>query len=80
MDLGSCEVIQHLLGVTKTVESTILEKETNVKAPEKKGSNYSKSKGETAKSFDDDGDYPKKQNDEYPKKQKDTCSTQRLVN
>jgi hypothetical protein len=72
MDLGSCEVIQHLLGVTKTVESTILEKETNVKAPEKKGSNYSKSKGETAKSFDDD--------DDYPKKQKDTCSTQRLVN
>lgn len=72
MDLGSCEVIQHLLGVTKTVESTIPEKETNVKAPEKKGSNYSESKGETAKSFDDD--------DDYPKKQKDTCSTQRSVN
>jgi hypothetical protein len=80
MDLGSCEVIQHLLGVTKTVESTIPEKETNVKAPEKKGSNYSESKGETAKSFDDDDDYPKKQNDDYPKKQKETCSTQRSVN
>lgn len=77
MDLGSCEVIQHLLGVTKTVESTIPEEETNAKASEKKGSNYSESKGDSAKSFDDDDDYPKKQKDDYPKKQKDTCSTQR---
>jgi hypothetical protein len=72
MDLGSCEVIQHLIGVTKTVESTIPEEETNAKASEKKGSNYSESKGDNAKSFDDD--------DDYPKKQKDTCSTQRSVN
>lgn len=79
MDLGSCEVIQHLLGVTKTVESTIPEEETTAKVPEKKGSNYSESKGDSAKSFDD-GDYPKKQKDDYPKKQKDTCSAPRSVN
>lgn len=71
MDLGSCEVIQHLLGVTKTVESTIPEEETTAKVPGKKGSNYSESKGDSAKSFDDDN---------YPKKQKDTCSAPRSVN
>ncbi|RCV46475.1 hypothetical protein SEVIR_9G539400v4 [Setaria viridis] len=67
MDLGSCEVIQHLLGVTKTVACTIPEEETNAKVSEK-DSNYKESKGDVAKSYDDD---------DYPKKQKDACSTQR---
>jgi hypothetical protein len=72
MDLGSCEVIQHLIGVTKTVACTIPEEETNAKVSEKKDSNYKESKGDVAKSYDDD--------DDYPKKPKDTYSAQRLVN
>jgi hypothetical protein len=40
MDMGSCEVIQHLLGVTKTIASTIPEEDTNTKVSEGKDSNY----------------------------------------
>ena len=71
MDLSSCEVIQHLLGVTKTVACTIPEEGTNAKVSENKDSNYNESKGDGAKSYDDD---------DYPKKPKDTCSAPRLVN
>ncbi|CAL4929136.1 unnamed protein product [Urochloa decumbens] len=62
MDLGSCEVIQHLIGVTKTVACSIPEEGTDAKVSEKKDSNYNESKGDGAKSYDDD-DYPKKQVD-----------------
>nr|CAB3497032.1 unnamed protein product [Digitaria exilis] len=59
MDLGTCEVIQHLIGVTKTVACTIPEEGTDAKVSEKKDLSYKESKGDGAKSYDDD-DYPKK--------------------
>jgi hypothetical protein len=65
MDMGSCEVIQHLLGVTKTIASTIPEEDTNTKVSGEKDSNYT----ESAKSCADDG---------YPR-QKDTYNAPRLV-
>ncbi|KAL6902380.1 hypothetical protein ACP4OV_005256 [Aristida adscensionis] len=67
MDIGSCEVIQHLLGVTKTVACTIPEEDTNAKVSEKKDSSYKEYNEDSAKSYDDD----------YPKKQKDASSAQR---
>jgi hypothetical protein len=66
MDMGSCEVIHHLLGVTKTIASTVAEEDTDAKASGKKDSNYT----ESAKSC---------ANDDYPKKQNDTYSAPRLV-
>lgn len=73
MDLGTCEVIQHLIGVTKTVACTIPEEGTGAKVSEKRDSNYKESKGDGAKSYDDD-------DDDYPKKPKDASSAPRLVN
>lgn len=67
MDMGQCEVIQHLLGVTKTVASSIPEKSTNAKVPEKTDSNYTKFNEDSAKTYDDD----------CPKKQKDACNAPR---
>ncbi|GJN09044.1 hypothetical protein PR202_ga27011 [Eleusine coracana subsp. coracana] len=64
MDMNSCEVIQHLLGVTKTIASTIPEEDTNTKVSGKKDSNYTEFNVESAKSCADD-DYPKKQKDTY---------------
>jgi hypothetical protein len=66
MDMGSCEVIHHLLGVTKTIASAVPEEDTDAKPSGKKDSNYT----ESAKSCADD---------DYPKKQKDTYSAPRLV-
>ncbi|TVU48336.1 hypothetical protein EJB05_07970 [Eragrostis curvula] len=68
MDMGSCEVIQHLIGVTKTVASTIPEEDTNDKVSGKKDSKYTEYNEESAKSYADD---------DYPKKQKDICSAPR---
>ncbi|XP_062216759.1 cell number regulator 13-like isoform X2 [Phragmites australis] len=67
MDMGSCEVIQHLLGVTNTVASSIPEKGTNAKVSEKSDSNYTEFNEDRTKSYDDD----------CPKKQKDACSAPR---
>ncbi|KAG8073518.1 hypothetical protein GUJ93_ZPchr0006g41073 [Zizania palustris] len=66
MDMGQCEVIQHLLGVTKTVASSIPDKCTDPKVSEKADSNHKKNNEDSAKEYDD-----------CPKKQKDDCSAQR---
>jgi len=50
------------------VACTIPEEGTNAKVSENKDSNYNESKGDGAKSYDDD---------DYPKKPKDTCSAPR---
>ncbi|CAM0870863.1 unnamed protein product [Alopecurus aequalis] len=74
MDMGQCEVIHHLLGVTRTVASSIPEESTDEKVTKKlekvtkkTDSDCTKFKEETAKSYDDDS----------PKKQKDTYSAPR---
>ncbi|KAL6645203.1 hypothetical protein ACP70R_016811 [Stipagrostis hirtigluma subsp. patula] len=65
MDIGSCEVIHHLLGVTKTVASTIPEEGPDAKVSEKKDSSYKEFSEDNAKSYDDVDDSPKKQKDAY---------------
>uniref|UniRef100_J3LK59 MCAfunc domain-containing protein n=1 Tax=Oryza brachyantha TaxID=4533 RepID=J3LK59_ORYBR len=67
MDMGQCEVIQHLLGVTKTVASSIPDKCATPKVSEKCDSNLTKINEESAKTYDDDS----------PKKQKDACGAPR---
>lgn len=69
MDMGQCEVIQHLLGVTKTVASSIPEKCATPKVSEKADSNHTKVSEDSAKTYHDDS----------PKKQKDACTAPRLV-
>lgn len=69
MDMGQCEVIHHLLGVTRTVASSIPEESTDAKATKdakvtkKTDSNCKKVNEDSAKSYDDDS--PKKQKDAY---------------
>ncbi|KAL5223459.1 hypothetical protein ABZP36_010098 [Zizania latifolia] len=65
MVMGQCVVIQHLLGVPKTVANSIPEKCTNPKVSEKTDSNHKKNKEDSAREYD-----------ECPKKQKDDCSAQ----
>ncbi|KAM0892251.1 hypothetical protein ACQ4PT_025842 [Festuca glaucescens] len=70
MDMGQCEVIHHLLGVTRTVASSIPEDSADEKATKKTekvtkktDSDYTKVKEDSAKSYDDES--PKKQKDGY---------------
>ncbi|KAI4992940.1 hypothetical protein ZWY2020_007253 [Hordeum vulgare] len=63
MDMAQCEVIHHLLGVTRTVESSIPEESTDAKVTKKTNSKSTKANEDSAKSYDDDS--PKKQKDAY---------------
>ncbi|XP_020084553.1 cell number regulator 13 [Ananas comosus] len=54
MDIGQCEVIQRLLGVTETVASTLQEKSTNLKDSKKEESEYLDTNDDKAHSFDED--------------------------
>lgn len=67
MDMGQCEVIHHLLGVTKTVASSIPDESTNAKVTKKTDSNKTKVSEDSAQSYDYDS----------PKKQKDACDAPR---
>lgn len=70
MDMGQCEVIHHLLGVTRTVASSIPEESADEKVTKKAekvtkktDSDCTKAKEDSAKSYDDDS--PKKPKDAY---------------
>uniref|UniRef100_M8BKQ0 MCAfunc domain-containing protein n=1 Tax=Aegilops tauschii TaxID=37682 RepID=M8BKQ0_AEGTA len=63
MDMAQCEVIHHLLGVTRTVESSIPDESTDAKVTKKTKSKCTKVNEDSAKSYDDDS--PKKQKDAY---------------
>ncbi|OAY77995.1 Cell number regulator 13, partial [Ananas comosus] len=54
MDIGQCEVIQRLLGVTETVARTLQEKSTNLKDSKKEESEYLDTNDDKAHSFDED--------------------------
>lgn len=63
MDMAQCEVIHHLLGVTRTVASSIPEENADAKVTKKTDSKCKKVNEDSAKSYDDDS--PKKQKDAY---------------
>jgi hypothetical protein len=76
MDMSQCEVIHHLLGVTRTVASSIPEDSADEKptkkiekVTKKTDSDCKKVKEDSTKSYDDDS----------PKKQKDAYNAPRLV-
>ncbi|KAG1360987.1 Cell number regulator 13 [Cocos nucifera] len=52
MDLGQCEVIQHLIGVTQTVACTLQEKSTQLKNPKNVEPDYSDANNDKEHAFD----------------------------
>lgn len=61
MDVGQCEVIQHLIGVTETIASSIPENSTDVQNSNQIEANYLDASSYMEDSYD--GSYDRQQSD-----------------